>query len=79
MGRKTVQDLLFARFDRLEAKVDDIQTKTVPDLLVKVAELHLKNKLEVQAETKTHNRITRVFGGIALLISLVSMAAAFLR
>lgn len=83
MGKRTVQDLLIERLDRFEAKIDEITTKAMPDLLVEVAKITTRMKEEVKAEAKVSETKTRIWasvgGGITLLVSICSIAIAYFK
>lgn len=70
------QEWLKDRLDKLEGKIDKVTTEAIPELLVKVAEI----TTEKMTETKTSMRLqSRIYGGIALVISITSLAVAFFK
>lgn len=70
------QEWLKDRLDTLEGKIDKVTTELIPSLLVQVAQI----TTEKMTETKTSMRLqSRIYGGIALVISAVSLAVAFIK
>lgn len=83
MAKRTVQDIILERFDRLEAKVDSLATEKFPALLVEMATVATKVKEEAKLEAAVENRTTRIWagvgGGITIVISIASLAIAYLH
>lgn len=83
MARRTVQDLMLQRFDRLEAKMDSFSTEKFPNLLVEVAKLNTKIKEEAKTEIAVQTRTTRIWagigGGLTLIISAASLVIAYMK
>ena len=70
------QEWLKDRLDTLEGKIDKVTTEVIPNLLVEVAKI----TTEITTETKTSAKIqSRIYGGIALLVSSVSLAVAYFK
>ena len=59
---------------RLESKVDTIATETIPNLLIEVAKITTKGKIEAKQSAKMYGWI---YGGITLLISTAALAVAY--
>ncbi len=83
MAKKNIQDMLLERFDRLEAKVDSLATEKFPALLVEMATVATRVKEEAKADMRVENKTTKIWagigGGITIVISLVSLAVAYLK
>ncbi len=83
MAKRTVQDIILERFDRLEAKVDSLATEKIPSLFTEMAILAVKVKEEARADGKVEAQSLKIWGGIGggvtILISLVSLAIAYFK
>ncbi len=83
MAKKTVQDIILQRFDRLEAKVDSLATEKIPSLFTEMAILAVKVKEEAKAEAKVEATRMKIWGGIGggitIVVSLVSLAIAYFK
>ena len=83
MGKKTVQDIILQRFDRLEAKVDNLAEEKIPSLLVEMATIATKVKEETKTESKLEARTLKIWGGIGgavtIVISMLSLAIAYFK
>jgi hypothetical protein len=76
MAKKTVQDIILDRFDKLEKKIDDITTVAIPKIMTDMAVTNQEMKSEAKLTSRTHGMI---WGGITLLVSLTSLAVAYLK
>lgn len=73
-------DWLVQRFDKLEEKMDKVQTETIPQLLVEVAKITTAAKTEAKIENKNYTRNWGIITlAITTLISLGSMAVAYFK
>lgn len=72
MPKKTVQDLILAKLDSLEAKLDTISTKTIPEIIKDVA---VTNQ-EIKDEAKM---TSRVWGLVTLLVSICGVVIAYIK
>lgn len=70
------QDWLKDRLDTLERKLDTVTTETIPQLLVKVAEITTEKTTAVATSSRIQ---ARIYGGIALVISAFSLAVAYFK
>lgn len=76
MAKKTVQDVILDRFDKLEKKIDEITTVAIPKIMTDLAVTNQEVKSEAKLTARTHGM---VWGGITLLVSLTSLAVAYLK
>jgi len=83
MAKKTVQDIILQRFDRLEAKVDSIATDKIPSLITEMAVIAVRIKEEAKADNKIESTKLKIWGGIGggitILVSLASLAIAYFK
>ena len=73
---KSKNPWLEKRLDNLEGKVDNLTEKVIPDMLVKITQITTEKSTEAKTIAKVQSRI---YGGIALLISGVSLAVAYFK
>lgn len=73
---KNNQEWLRDDLKRLEEKVDKITDTTIPALLVEVAKITTQGKVEAKHSAKIQGWI---YGGLALTISLTSLAVAYFK
>lgn len=73
---KELEKLILDRFDRLENKVDEIRTKSLPDLERKYAVLKAETTSEAKGASKVYGAI---WGGVTLVVSLVGLAIAYFK
>ena len=76
MNKKTVQDLILEKIDRLDGKMDILTTETIPAILRMIAITEATAKQKAKSSARFHGAI---WGGITALISLTSVAVAYFK
>ncbi len=72
--KKTVQDLILERIDKMSDKLDVLTTETVPAILTAIAVAETKAKTEAKTAARFHGAI---WGGLTVLVSIVGVAFSY--
>ena len=76
MKSDRLEKLILDRFDRLEGKVDELLTHTIPSIQTQIAVAKAETTTEARTMVRLHGRI---WGGITLAISLAGLALAYFK